>query len=482
MKRIIISSILVLALFTGCTREIRERVEKLDEHLTELETQLEQQNQNIVSLHTLFQAVRSRDFITGITQLEGNAGYAVHFNRLGDIVIYHGTDAHVPRVGIKRNPSDGNYYWTIQYGNGEAEYIINDTGNMVSAVGMVPLLKIENGKFYISYDNRASWQYLGEADGVNGDSIFKNIRATQDYVLFITEEEEFKVPTNSLAQSLYQNALMANQNLSALSTSIDLLAAGSIYVVSVNDVIIDDKVAYSEIKLSNGESYLVHDYVDENVPMIIPEMGELDSVYFWAYYFPDGTLEWIRDKRGHRMPATGVNVEIPVVKPLLDTTDHIYYWNAIAAGDTTKILDQNGNKVMASSSTGEFAVFKGINNNNPEYLQLTLANGTVIKIPKIYTISFVDVTGDRIKMAAGASKDVKYKVYGADASARYDLATQGSLTVTLTPRTGAVGEGTMTVRTGADFTGKGKVLLVVSAANSSNKTMTKILNVALEEE
>ena len=284
MKKILTAAILAMVLLTSCTKGYRERIDALDAQLTELKAQLEQQNKTIASLQTILQAVKSRDFITGITQLEGNSGYVVHFSRLGDIVIYHGTDAHVPRVGIQRNP-DGNYYWTIQYGNSEPQFIINDTGNMIPAVGLVPLLKIEKGKFYISYDSRKTWQYLGEADGVNGDNIFEKIDVTDDYVSFVTAEHEFRIPTNKLVQSLYQNSVTANQEVGSLSKLIKELPGKDVCVVSVTDLIVDKKPAGSVINLSSGQTITIRDWISTTGPKITVDKDKGDKVYYWALIY-----------------------------------------------------------------------------------------------------------------------------------------------------------------------------------------------------
>ena len=478
MKKILTAAILLMTLLTGCTKGYRDRIDALDEQLTGLKEQLEQQNKTIASLQTILLAVKSRDFITGITQLEGNAGYVVHFSRLDDIVIYHGTDAHVPRVGIQRN-SDGNYYWTIQYGNSDPQFIINDTGSMIPAVGLVPLLKIDGGKFYISYDSRKTWQYLGEADGVNGDNIFENIVVTDEYVSFVTAEQEFRIPTNKLVQSLYQNTVTANQNVSSLSKLIKDLPGKDVCVVSVTDLIIDKKPTGSVIKLSSGQTITIRDWIATNGPQITVDKDKGDKVYYWALIYTDGSREWILDEKGKRVAATTENVEIPSVVPVLDTKDNMYYWCMVAAGDTTAIKDTKGNKVPVTCTAGEFAVFKGADNSNPDFLVLTLVNGTKIEIPKIYTVT---VNPESISLKAGGSaKTVSYRVYGADKTAEYTLLTQGQLTASITKDSKEAGVGTIRILPGKTFAGDGKVLFMVSAGNGSTKTMTKVINVALEK-
>ena len=480
MSKKILLSVLVTAVLTGCTGEYIERLDNLDAQVTELEEQLKKQNETIAGLYTVLLAYNSRDFITGITQLPDNGGYAVHFNNLGDIVIYHGTDAHVPRVGIKRNPSDGNYYWTIQYGNGEAEYIINDTGNMIPAVGLVPLLKIEKGKFYISYDSRKTWQYLGDADGVNGDSIFEQIVVTDDYVTFVTSGEQFKIPTNKLVQNLYQNATTSNQNLASLSGLINGLLGSAIYVSSVKDITSEGRVVGTEITMSDGNTIVINDWVSTECPAIAPKKGDGDTLYYWAKVFSDVSYEWIRDSYGNRVAATGKNVEIPIVVPVLDKTDNMYYWNVVAAGDTTLLLGTDGKKVPASSAAGVPSIFKAVDNSNPEYIALTLSDGSVIRLPKAYSISF---NPSALKMKESETKSVSFRIYGADSNMKYKALTQGKLTVSVAISTSEPGVGSVTVKTDPDFSvsDNGKVILVVTAGNGSVKTMVKGFSVTWGE-
>lgn len=480
MKKKIILAILVMAVLTGCTREYIERLESLDEQVSLLEEQLKKQNETIAGLYTVLLAYNSRDFITGITQLPDNGGYAIHFDHLGDIVIYHGTDAHVPRVGIKRNTTDGNYYWTIQYGNGEAEFIINDTGNMIPAVGLVPLLKIENGKFYISYDSRKTWQYLGDADGVNGDSIFEQIQVTDDYVTFVTADELFKIPTYKLVQNLYQNATTESQNLSSFSKLINDLVGTAVYVTSVKNLTSDGKVIGSEITLSNGNTFVVKDWVSTQSPSIVPKKGNGDEVFYWAKVFSDGSYEWIRDGEGNRVAALGKQVEIPIVIPVMDPSDNTYYWNVVVAGDTTVLLGTDGKKVPASSAAGAPSIFKAVDNTNPEYIVLTLADDTEIQIPKAYTISFGTPT---LKIKAGEEKQVSFRVNGADNNMTYDTIVEGNLTASVSINTSDPGAGFVKVKANSEFSSSdtGKVFLIVTAGNGSVKTMVKSFSVTWGE-
>ena len=85
-----------------------------------------------------------------------------------------GKDGSTPVIGVAQD-TDGVYYWTL---NGEWLLDDNGNKLPVSGKdgqdgadgkdGITPLLKIENGYWYISYDNGATWTESGKATGDNG--------------------------------------------------------------------------------------------------------------------------------------------------------------------------------------------------------------------------------------------------------------------------------------------------------------------------
>lgn len=159
-----------------------------------------------------------------------------------------GKDAEglAPVIGVRQD-TDGNYYWTL---NGE--WLLDEAGNKIKANGndgadgkdgqngadgkdgangkdgvdgkdgadgqngvdgkdgadgkdgITPQLKIEEGYWYISYDNGTTWKQLGKAqgengadgkDGVSGDSVFKSVQQTDDEVIFtLTDGTVIKIP------------------------------------------------------------------------------------------------------------------------------------------------------------------------------------------------------------------------------------------------------------------------------------------------
>ena len=210
---------LTVCFFTACHKDIWTELENLDQRVTKLEELCKEMNTNITSLQTIVSVLQSNDFITGIVEIKKNGeviGYTITFGKHDPITIYHGQDgkdgadgkdgqdgqngsANTPVIGVAQD-TDGVYYWTL---NGE--WLLDDNGNKLPVSGKdgqngtngtMPQLKIEEGYWYVSYDNGVTWTQLGKAtgeDGLNGDkgdkgdagdSMFQSVTQDENYVYF----------------------------------------------------------------------------------------------------------------------------------------------------------------------------------------------------------------------------------------------------------------------------------------------------------
>ena len=243
---------ITLCLFAACHNDIWNAIDELDGRVTKLEELCKEMNTNITSLQTIVSVVQSNDFITGIVEIKKNGeviGYTITFGKHDPITIYHGQDgkdgadgkdgqdgqngsANAPVIGVAQD-TDGVYYWTL---NGE--WLLDDNGNKLPVSGkngtngsngqngadgedgtdgadgqdgkdgITPQLKIEEGYWYISYDNGVTWTLLGKAtgedgkdgadgedgkdgqngadgkDGQDGDSMFQSVTQDENYVYF----------------------------------------------------------------------------------------------------------------------------------------------------------------------------------------------------------------------------------------------------------------------------------------------------------
>lgn len=232
MKKIYFLLVVALLSFTSCHNDIWNSINDLDSRVKALEELCREMNTNISSLQALIEVIQSGDYITNIVPITKGGeviGYTIMFKNHEPITIYNGEDgvtANTPIIGAAQD-TDGVYYWTV---NGE--WLLDDNGNKIrvtgrdgqngqdgqngndgqpgqpgqpgnngqngqnGADGITPTLKIENGMWYVSYDNGSTWTMLGQAtgdpgqpgqpgqNGQDGESIFANITYDANSVVF----------------------------------------------------------------------------------------------------------------------------------------------------------------------------------------------------------------------------------------------------------------------------------------------------------
>ena len=207
MKRLFFALLAIMAL--SCSKfddsEIWDKLNNHESRIAELEMLCKEMNAEIIKLQTLVTALESNDYIVTASPLVTGDGYTFVFKSGKSVVVYNGKDGTngtngiTPQIGVKQD-ADGYYYWTV---NGE--WLIVD-GNKVRASatdgtngkngtdGVTPKFKIEDGYWYVSYDNGVSWEKLGKAEGdsglngANGDSFFKSVDIKDGYVVFVLND------------------------------------------------------------------------------------------------------------------------------------------------------------------------------------------------------------------------------------------------------------------------------------------------------
>ena len=330
MKRTLLFALSLLAV-VACSKfddsAIWEELNKHEDRIVKLETLCNQMNTNITSLQTIIIALQSNDYVVNIAPImEGNKeiGYTITFSKSGSITIYHGKDGengkdgangadgkdgqdgkdgvdgkdgkdgYTPKIGVKQH-TDGKYYWTL-----DGNWILDDSNNMIPVTGedgkdgangadgkdgqngedgndgvngkdgkdgITPQLKIEDGYWYLSYDNGATWQKLGKAtgnngldglpgadgaDGEDGDSIIDSITQDDENVYFnLTDGQVLTImKRNSTTidfRDLYVEAICvrnwdANKDgelsysEAELVTSLNGVFTGNTYIVSFEEL------------------------------------------------------------------------------------------------------------------------------------------------------------------------------------------------------------------------------------------------------
>ncbi len=178
MKRLLsLFTGLCIMLLAGCNDEYDDsalvnRMDDFEQRLERLERLCNDMNTNIGSMQTIVTALDRGDYITSVDPISENGavvGYTIKFAKGKPIVIYHGKKGEAgtaPVIAVKKD-TDGIYYWTL-----DEEWVTGADGKKLPVSGMngtMPELRIEEGYWYISYDEGTTWTKLGKATGEKGD-------------------------------------------------------------------------------------------------------------------------------------------------------------------------------------------------------------------------------------------------------------------------------------------------------------------------
>ena len=173
----------------------------------------------------ILEALQNNDYITSITPIMEDSkeiGYTIYFKKGNPITIYHGQDGqngqdgkpgedgqngqdgYTPQIGVKQD-IDGIYYWTL-----DGEWMTDENGNKIKAQGIdgqngqdgtpgedgqdgqdgiTPKFKIEDKYWWVSYNNGANWEKLGQATGEDATSIFKEVTQDEDFIHFKMQDD-----------------------------------------------------------------------------------------------------------------------------------------------------------------------------------------------------------------------------------------------------------------------------------------------------
>ena len=412
-----------------------------------------------------------------------------------------GADGLTPVIGVRQD-TDGVWYWTL---NGE--WLLDDSGNKIPTTGkdgadgedgkdgvdgsdgapgadgadgsdgqdgapgqdgkdgITPQLKIEDGYWYVSYDNGASWTEVGKATGdqgpqgnpgVGGDSMFTDIdySSSDEYVIFILSNgARIQIPTWYAFESLKVQCEQMNSNIEALQTVVEVLQNND-YVTDIITVVENGKEIGYIIKFSKSGSITIYhgkdgangapgadgkDGADGTTP-VIGVRQDTDGVYYWTL-----NGEWLLDASGNKIPTTGKDgadgedgkdgvdgsdgapgadgadgSDGQDGAPGQDGKDGITPQLKIEDGYWYVSYDNGASWVEVGQATGDQgpqgnpgqdgdSFFQSITQDN-EYVHFTLADGTVITLPKRISLAIEFDSDDLVVMATNSTRDIHYSV------------------------------------------------------------------------
>ena len=195
--------------------ELWNKVNDLDERLTNIEGQLTQMNTNISSMSSIVNALEANVYVTSVTETEN--GYTITFSDGQTASIANGTAGKdAPVIGFNKD-TDGKYYWT-QTIDGQQDWLTDENGNKIPVTGndaVTPQLKVSTtGYWMISYDHGLTFvevldengnpvKAVGEdgedgndgEPGASGDSWFSNVSVENGEVIFVLKDgTEIRIP------------------------------------------------------------------------------------------------------------------------------------------------------------------------------------------------------------------------------------------------------------------------------------------------
>ena len=249
--------------FAACTGELEDRVTSLENRLDKLEALV---NDNVNSIKALVEANAKAVTINSVTTTDN--GYVIKFSDGTTATITNGQDgapgqdgqdgapgqdgkdAAAPQIGVQE--IDGVLYWTVNGEllkfNGENIRVTGNDGQdgapgqdgQDGKDGITPQFKVEEGKWYISFDGEV-WSEVGSA--VTEVKSVVTVETTDEAYIFHIDDTTISIPkTNAFSLKLDQD------------DSIELKAGERIMLTY--DIVGEDETTHVAVESSNFKAEL----------------------------------------------------------------------------------------------------------------------------------------------------------------------------------------------------------------------------------
>lgn len=472
LSPVLLSAAVLLTM--GCNSDYNGQLDDLEARLELVFAQCVEYNEALKTVSDLATAIESKDFVTGITKImdqldpSKEIGYTINFINHEPITITYGENGKIPYVNSIKG-ADNQYYWTVQYDDGEQTLIKDSDGNPVSCIGKVPFITIRDKKWFITFDN-VNYTELGPADGKDADTIFKSFDVSDKnkVVITLSDGTVMELPTMLAYKDLVLEITQLNSTVKGQKALVEAAIDKVTYIKSVNDIISDGASIGKCIVLSNGKSCNIYDVKRSNVPNILSKFDPADGNYYWAASFGDNPIKWIT-VGGTRIKSVGEDALVPTISMALDTVSGQYCWTEQwGEAEPTFIRDSAG-LVVAAIDTAESAIFQWYDNSSDYYVQLKTFDGDVYTLPKQYA---VDVR-TTIEIKPNTSTFLPYTVYGDEKNlTTVTVLTQGGFKVT------DYGDCRFLIDAPETFSsGTGQIVLIFNICGLGTRTVVKTIDV-----
>lgn len=235
---------------------------------------------------------------------------------------------------------------------------------------------------------------------------------------------------------------------------------------------------------TDGTSITIkHGKDGQDAPVI--GIAEEGGVYYWTVTL-EGETSWLEDEEGEKIPVSTVGTT-----PLLSIDDKGYWTVSYDNGKTySNVLNEDGKPVSALGQKGDKgdkgedgtdgtngsngssgdSFFKNVEQTDDEVI-LTLANGTVISIPKVKEFAISISKTQNISLGS-EGVTLTYTITGADNDTFVEAYGVGNVEATVTATSLSAGEIEVTLAEGKELTVSSKVFVMLC---NKDKTITTVL-------
>ena len=296
MKRLIRIAMTVLAgtlALASCTGEIEDRLDSVENEVTELKSKVEKINSDLSSVSTIVNKLSQAVTVNSVNKTSN--GYTINFSDGTTATISNGAagsngkDGSTPVIGTAQE--NGKYYWTV-----DNAWLKDAAGNKIPVqgeAGITPQVKIEDGYWFISTDNGSTWTKMGMADSAT--AVFTAVEETATAVIFTLADGSkitinkttvfaFDVDKSSLAINMEKGTVTYTFNYTVTGaddqTEVDVICPAG-YSATVGEKTITISVAadaVTEAKLfayaSNAATSIIRKIELEGKVMVVSEEKE----------------------------------------------------------------------------------------------------------------------------------------------------------------------------------------------------------------
>lgn len=483
MKRFLTTMLLgFLLLLAGCADPYYEKLEELEDRVAGLQELCDQINSNLSALQRLVSAIEKKDMITGVTEIRSGStvtSYRINFVQHAAVTISNGQDGKKPLVSSQRD-TDGNWYWTVQYGDGPSQWLLAPDGSKMLSIGVLPYVAIRNGWFCYTMDG-IEWIQLGKADGENGDQMFKSIDTRNDnYVVFtLTNGTQFKIPTYRSYLTLKAEFDKINDNADAQADLLSAQIDKFLYITRVSPLLASGDTVGQTIVLSNGKSFRIHDWTTSISPSIFIKKDS-DGKFYWAYTIGSSPEQWVLSPEGNKISASSETVQVPQVSVTQDK-DGQFYWTVTTGGSTEFLRYQVDDTWTPRAVDSVARAFSAVRNYTDSLVIVLKDSTTRFVLPKQYSVSLTNAAGKTVdgslSMKGGQETLLYYTAYGTGAT--LTLMAQGGFTATAETSSGKNG---IRIKAPAAIPDEGGKVMAIFSFSAENVPVTIIKTINIKKE